>query len=282
MTDLPATASVVVPAHNEASSIGRCLHALLADADPGEFEVLVVANGCTDDTTAVARQAASDLDAPVQVLETPVASKTEALRLGDRVAKAYPRLYLDADVICPTRTARAVVQALAGEGVELAVPQRHLDLTSAGWIARRYYRAWESMPRVERVLVGRGLYAFSEAGRGRFGEFPDVVADDFWAVQQVPEPATRVAAAQVTIRPPGSLPDLLRVRSRVYAANETVGGASKPESTTKDVRRLLGQPEHWVDLGVFVAITLLARRRARAAGTASLASARDSVRGLAR
>ena len=46
--------SIVIAAYNEAAVIGRCLDALLAGAAPGEFDVTVVANGCTDDTAEVA------------------------------------------------------------------------------------------------------------------------------------------------------------------------------------------------------------------------------------
>ena len=54
---------VLVPAHNEAPVIGRCLEAIYADARPGDM-VLVVADRCTDATATVARRfGASVLDA---------------------------------------------------------------------------------------------------------------------------------------------------------------------------------------------------------------------------
>ena len=52
-----AVASVVIAAHNEAAVLGRCLRGLLADAEPGEFDVVVVPNGCTDATAEKARAA---------------------------------------------------------------------------------------------------------------------------------------------------------------------------------------------------------------------------------
>ncbi|MGD9408165.1 MAG: glycosyltransferase, partial [Gammaproteobacteria bacterium] len=42
--------SVVIPAHDEEAVIQRTLGALLRSADPGEFEVIVVCNGCSDAT----------------------------------------------------------------------------------------------------------------------------------------------------------------------------------------------------------------------------------------
>ena len=49
--------SVIIPAHNEAKVIRRCLEGLLAGAPAGEEpELIVVCNGCSDDTAAIARQ----------------------------------------------------------------------------------------------------------------------------------------------------------------------------------------------------------------------------------
>ena len=47
--------SVVIPAHDEEAVVGRCLAALLDGARPGELDVVVVCNGCTDATADIAR-----------------------------------------------------------------------------------------------------------------------------------------------------------------------------------------------------------------------------------
>ncbi|HKT61744.1 MAG TPA: glycosyltransferase family 2 protein, partial [Gemmatimonadales bacterium] len=52
------TASVIIPARNEAQTIARLVHAVLDQAPPGwNVEVLLVDDGSTDDTVAVARAA---------------------------------------------------------------------------------------------------------------------------------------------------------------------------------------------------------------------------------
>src|SRR4051794_31851306 len=71
------TFSVVIPAHDEESVIGRCLAAWSGELEPGEAEVVVVANGCSDGTAEAAR------DFGVRVLELPAASKSAALNAGD-------------------------------------------------------------------------------------------------------------------------------------------------------------------------------------------------------
>src|SRR4051794_10857255 len=53
----PPIASIVIPAHNEEAVLARCLRVLLAGSQPGELDVIVVANACTDRTAEIAREA---------------------------------------------------------------------------------------------------------------------------------------------------------------------------------------------------------------------------------
>ena len=53
---------VLVPAHDEERSIAHCIQALGAQTYPAErFEVVVIADNCTDDTAAVAAQAGAEV-----------------------------------------------------------------------------------------------------------------------------------------------------------------------------------------------------------------------------
>src|SRR6476619_2539417 len=110
--------SVVIAAHNEQDVLGRCLDALLRTARMGELEIAVVCNGCTDGTADVARGYGED----VRVLETPEASKTAALNLGDRVVFGFPRFYVDADVTLPLASVRRIAVRLAKGDALAAAP----------------------------------------------------------------------------------------------------------------------------------------------------------------
>ena len=46
--------SIIVPAHDEAPVIGRLLGQLVSSAGEGRLDILVVANGCTDNTAEIA------------------------------------------------------------------------------------------------------------------------------------------------------------------------------------------------------------------------------------
>ena len=100
--------SVVIPAHNEAKVIGRGLDRLFDSLGAG-IEVIVICNGCTDDTADVVRRRGHR----VTVIELAAASKERALRAADRIATAFPRVYVDADVLVSGTAIHAVLEHLS-------------------------------------------------------------------------------------------------------------------------------------------------------------------------
>ncbi len=87
--------AVVVPAHNEEASLGRCLDALLNQDYPGELEITVVDNASTDLTTEVARGRG------VRVVFEPVRDYCRALIRGFGAARGDIIALTDADTIVP-------------------------------------------------------------------------------------------------------------------------------------------------------------------------------------
>ena len=189
-------ASVIVPAHNEGQVIGRVLGTLLRDASPGEFEVVVVCNGCTDGTASEASRFSSS---DVRVLEIPEASKPRALNTGDEAASAFPRLYLDADVELDTVGARVLVEGLATTECVVATPSFLLDGCTG--LASVYWRSWLS--RNPSPRSGTGCYGLSQSARESFGPFPDVLGDDqFIGVRFQP---SSMRQAETSVRPARTL-----------------------------------------------------------------------------
>src|SRR5690349_895845 len=117
--------AIVIPAHNEAGTIALCLSALGGGSARERVEVIVVCNGCSDDTAARARS----VGPWVRVIETPVGSKSFALNLGDQAATAFPRFYVDADVRLSADALQKVASALSEGGYLAAAPRAWLDLS---------------------------------------------------------------------------------------------------------------------------------------------------------
>jgi glycosyltransferase involved in cell wall biosynthesis len=284
-TDARPSGAVLIPAHNEALTIGRTLTALLDGparaGDDTVLDVVIVSNGSVDGTAEVARGVAAMHSTPVSVLELPDASKTAALRAAEAVA-GFPRLYLDADVVCSRATALALLDAVSVAGVDLAVPTRDLDLAHASRLAALYYRTWASLPWVRQQLAGRGALALSQAGRERIGALPDLVADDRFLTTRVPAASSRIVPERVVIRPPGSLRSAIRVRSRIYHGNssELVPSHDAARGTRlTEVLRLAARPVRWPGLVVFVVVSAAAKVLAASSASNHQTWARDGSRG---
>ena len=180
---MTARMSVVIPAHDEATVIGRLLDALAGDPRGHELELVVVANGCTD---ATARVAAS-YGASVTVVEIEEASKIAALEAGDRAATVFPRAYVDADVVVDVAALLALADELERPGGPLvASPRLEVDTDGASWPVRQHYRIWELTDYRRTGHIGSGVYALSADGRRRFGRWPQVIADDRFVQQLLP------------------------------------------------------------------------------------------------
>jgi len=171
--------SVIVPASNEAGWIDACLAAVAA-SDGARGEVVVVANGCTDDTAARARAHAPALQAAgfaLVVLETPGAGKPAALNAGDLAARFPIRAYLDADTVVSPPLLAEIAAALADPRPRLASGSPVVVRADSA-VTRAYARFWTRLPFVTRGCPAFGLYAVNAAGRARWGAFPAVISDD--------------------------------------------------------------------------------------------------------
>ena len=89
--------SVIIPCYNGAATIGRQLQALAAQEDAPLFEVIVVLNGCTDDSEGVVRRFAEANPAlPVRVEESEK-GRCLARNHGVAVAASDVVAFCDAD-----------------------------------------------------------------------------------------------------------------------------------------------------------------------------------------
>lgn len=259
-------ASVVIPAHDEEAVIGRLLDALGGD---DAIEVVVACNGCSDRTATMAR----DHGARVVELDTP--SKIAALDAGDAVATAFPRFYVDADIVLTRRAVESVASALAGSQVLCAAPPLAVDDRGRPWPVRAYVAVWQRTPYLQADHVGSGVYAMSAAGRARFDRFPDVIADDLFARNLFARSERAVVPTEpFLIQAPWTLGALVRRRIRIDAGNRQLAAlAGLPpqpgagERVAPWWRAIVDHPRlatsAVIYAGVNLVATAVARRRSR-------------------
>lgn len=176
--------SIIIPANNEGALIGACLSGLLAsDMGPGGMEIIVVANGCDDDTADRARDFANKAQEKgwgFEVIELTEGGKLGALNAGDLVATGTSRAYLDADVTVSPGLMRQVAGALETDAPRYASGEVHIPEPESG--ASRAYRAFYlTVPFMTDGVPGCGLFAMNAAGRARWDAFPDIISDDTFA-----------------------------------------------------------------------------------------------------
>jgi glycosyltransferase involved in cell wall biosynthesis len=252
----------VIPAHNEAGVIDRCMRTLAAAASPGS--IVVACNGCTDDTAARARAAGGDR---VTVIETEVASKSHALNLGDAAASGFPRFYVDADVILTGEAVAEVAAAMAREpGVLAAAPLIEFDLSDRPWAVRAFYEVWSALPYCRNGMIGSGVYALSEAGRARFGKFPDITADDAYVrLQFQPHERMTVQTCRFTVTPPKTLGGVVKIKTRAYFGDYELRArfpelfANKQDGHGRALVGLLKKPGWWARVAVYLYVRMLSR-----------------------
>jgi glycosyltransferase involved in cell wall biosynthesis len=206
--------SIIVPAHNEADVIGSALRSMTAGSLPGELEVVVVCNGCTDNTANEARRNGG----PVRVLETEVANKAHAINLGDQAAGLnFPRIYVDADVVVSLHTLRGLAARLNKGDVLFVAPVADIDTSRCSWPVRWYYEIASLLPAASEGGGGCGVYAMCHAGRSRFGDFPSNVRSDDGFVRFLFEAneCAVIPTLSSKVYPPARTKDLIRVRTRV-------------------------------------------------------------------
>lgn len=213
--------TVVIAAHNEAGVIGRCLSAILADAEPGEIAALVVSNGSTDGTATVARASGERLGHAVDVLEVPVASKIAALRAAEAALaeRSGVRIYVDADVVLRTPVVRLLVDAVRSDRPRLGLVTADVDTSACRPLARSYFATWAVLAGQRSQGSGTGVLAVNEAGIARIRAWPDVMSDDEWVVRQFAPDERVVVPATVTSFAARTLPALVKRRARVVNGN---------------------------------------------------------------
>lgn len=184
--------SVLIPACNESGWIDACLRAVLASDGVQGAQVVVIANGCTDDTADRARAHAPAFAARgwrLEVLDLPALGKPGALDAGDAAALHADRVYLDADVTVSPPLLAQIAAVLARPGAVYASGRPHV--TAQGQVARAYARFWVRLPFVAQGVPGFGLFAVNAAGRARWGRFPTIISDDTFVRLQF-SPAERI------------------------------------------------------------------------------------------
>lgn len=253
--------AIIIPAYNEATIIARAIKSLLSQMQDDD-ELIVVANGCSDNTAKIART----FEPRIKVIDTPIGSKILALNLGDEAAKSYPRIYFDADVEMADGSLDAIKSALSRGSLLAVSPAPQVDFSRSSWFVKAYYDIWHSMPFCKSGLIGGCVYAMSEEGRKRFDKFPDIIADDGYARALFKEHERGVADGAVSkLKAPINAQFLMKIKTRSRMGQIQLAQLYPELIKNEDKKRSSGilnaikNPLNWPKVTVYLYVTILSR-----------------------
>ena len=141
--------SVIIPAYNEESIIGKCLASVTkADKPSCELEILVVNNASTDRTEDIARSFAG-----VRIVTELQKGLTKARACGQRSSDGDVLLYIDADTKIPAHLIRYVEQKFNEDPglVAMSGPYKYHDWNWYGRLTLWAYH-WTLVPLTQLVI----------------------------------------------------------------------------------------------------------------------------------
>lgn len=129
--------TIIIAAHNESGNISRCLSGLTSQNYPQDkYEIVIVADRCTDNTSWVAAQFHSKLSRLkiIEIDEVPpqVSPKKYALDQGIREASYNHLVFLDAD-IAPTQDHLQTINSYFSNNTDVVVGIMKLLPGNAMW-----------------------------------------------------------------------------------------------------------------------------------------------------
>lgn len=216
-----STPTVIIAAYNEANIIQNTLRVLTGDNfianDKSSFQVMVVCNGCSDNTAELVTQNFPQ----VHCCSIQPASKALAIQKAESFNPGFPRLYLDADIELSKSDALFLfAQASNTSPATLLIPSSVTNSEQSSNAVKRFYTIWEKTPYTQILGYGAGAYLLNKAGRERFNIWPELIADDAFVRSQFSSEEIQIATdCKVSVKAPKDLKSLIKVKARSKHGN---------------------------------------------------------------
>ncbi len=263
--DLSRKASIIIAAFNEAKVIKNTLEKLCRRDALDAYNVIVVCNGCTDNTEVIVRNNFPK----VTCHSLPYASKARAIHYAESLNPGFPRLYLDADISLTATDASSLIdKSNQNANPHLIIPRSQIDTSKSSSLVKCFYRAWYQTPYVKKLGFGAGTYLINQAGRKRFEEWPELMADDGFIRSQFCVSEILIAEQQyVSVKTPKSIWSLIRTKTRSKLGNLELRSYLNQHSTgsnflkltpLSDAQRLPFDQINWYDWIVYYSVNVVA------------------------
>ncbi|MEE9325996.1 MAG: glycosyltransferase family 2 protein [Cocleimonas sp.] len=258
-------ATIIVPAHNEASVIEDCLNSIVNQK--GIDHVIVACNGCSDNTVEIVKS-----NYPNTVcLDIEKPSKTNALNVAEVKAKelgvSYPIFYIDADTQLSPNAIEHITKAMCNSNTLLSAPTPNIDTSQSSWLVKTYYKVWLKLPYIKEGVIATCSFIVSEEGRKRFDVFADVIGDDgFIRCHFKNTEIANIKGAEIYIRAPKNIYSLIKIKTRARLGNmELIERKKCPIQEVKNYGNVMRSKllsKDFFATSIYIAIALVIRVRA--------------------
>jgi len=259
-------ATIIVPAHNEASVIESCLNSIVNQT--GVDHIIVPCNGCTDNTVEIVKN-----KFPTAVcLDIKKPSKTNALNVAEEKARelgvTYPIFYIDADTQLSENCISKITQELSNSDTLLAAPTPIIDTSKSSWLVKKYYQIWVNLPYTKEGVIATCSYIITEKGRQRFEKFPAIINDDGYVRCHFKNSEiSNITGTEIYIRAPQDIISLIKIKTRARLGNMELSRTKQcPVKEAKHygnvmVSRLLSK--EFIPASFYIAIATILRVRSK-------------------
>ena len=259
-------ATVIVPAHNEASVIEDCLNSIVNQS--GIDHIIVPCNGCSDNTVEIVRTKFPQ----VICLDIEKPSKTNALNVAEEKAKklgvTYPVFYIDADTQLSPNAIPHISEAMSNSAILLSAPTPKIDTSKSSWLVKTYYNIWTQLPYIKEGVIATCSFIVSEEGRKRFDKFADVIGDDgFIRCHFNNKEISNIDGAEIYISAPKDIFSLIKIKTRARLGNmELIAKKKCPIQETKHYGNVMKErllSRQFLSTIIYIGIAFLIRIRAK-------------------
>jgi glycosyltransferase involved in cell wall biosynthesis len=210
-------ATLIIPAHNEAAVIQRCLDSLIDQQNVSQ--IIVACNGCTDNTVDIVRKNYGHI-AKLMCLDIAKPSKTNALNEAEQHIADFPVFYIDADTKISTDAISTISQQMQEQQIHLSAPTPIINTEQSSWFVKQYYKTWQTLPYIKAGVIATCSFVVSEEGRQRFEKFPDVINDDgYIRCQFKANEISNIKGSEIYIQAPKNLFSLIKIKTRARLGN---------------------------------------------------------------
>lgn len=206
--------TVIIPAYNEEKCIERTLSEL-TNFSSLEVEVIVLPNGCVDNTAEFVRAKFPSF----KVVELDTGSKILAINKGLEIAQFEHVLVQDADVIISTESISSILRFIKSEQYLFASPKTKI-VQDGSLLTNMYYSFLKLTPAYRVGMVNSGAYLISPKARAMLGKFPQVIADDGYVKGTLGSAnLTTVPSCYSVVMSPRTIWSLIKIKTRSKLGN---------------------------------------------------------------